>query len=134
MSITHIRQPIILGLFLAVVALIIFAPDTSALSMLEGVNSAKGDGQPGDLFGQGGIITTAVNVLLFIVGALSVIMIIIGGLRYVVSGGNSTAITGAKNTIMYAIIGLIIALLAYAAINFVLNALAPGSNSGYTNV
>lgn len=134
MSNVTVRQPILLGLFLLMVALIVIAPDASALSMLDGVNSAKGDGQPVDLFGQGGVITTIVNVLLFIIGALSVIMIIVGGIRYTVSGGNTTSVTNAKNTIMYAIIGLVIAFLAYAAINFVLSVLAPGSNSGYTNV
>ncbi|HEU4830723.1 MAG TPA: hypothetical protein VFS65_00955, partial [Candidatus Saccharimonadales bacterium] len=68
--------------------------------------------------------------LLFIVGALSVIMLVIGGLRYVVSGGNSTAVTGAKNTILYAIVGLVVAFLAYAAINFILANLTGGGTSG----
>jgi multisubunit Na+/H+ antiporter MnhB subunit len=59
-------------------------------------------------------------VLLFIIGAISVIMLIIGGIRYVVSGGDSSAVTSAKNTILYAIVGIIVALLAYALVNFVL--------------
>ena len=49
-------------------------------------------------------------------------MLIYGGLRYVISGGDSKKVTDAKNTIMYAIIGLIIAILAYAIVNFVINA------------
>jgi hypothetical protein len=57
---------------------------------------------------------------LFIIGAISVIMLIIGGIRYVVSGGDSSAVTSAKNTILYAIVGIIVALLAYALVNFVL--------------
>lgn len=66
---------------------------------------------------------TITNTLLFILGAIAVIMIIIGGIRYVVSGGDSTSITGAKNTILYAVIGLVVAILAYAIVNFVLTTL-----------
>jgi len=100
----------------------------------DGVNAAKGDGQPADLFGGAGILTTITNILLFVVGALSVIMLIFGGLRYVLSAGNSSAVTAAKNTILYAIVGLIIAFVAYAAVNFILSAVAPGSSAGFTNV
>ncbi len=57
-------------------------------------------------------------------------MIIIGGLRYVVSGGNATAVTAAKNTILYAIVGVIVALLAYAIINFVLQSFTGGTGGG----
>jgi hypothetical protein len=60
-------------------------------------------------------------------------MIIFGGLRYVVSGGNTASVTAAKNTILYAIVGIVVSLLAYAMVNFVLGALLPGSGGG-TNV
>ena len=107
----------------------------SALSLMEGVNAARGDNVPGTLvggsgIGESGIIRTIINTLLFIVGALAVIMIIFGGLRYVTSAGNSSAVTAAKNTILYAIVGLIIAFLAYAAVNFVLGAVASGATGG----
>lgn len=65
-------------------------------------------------------IKTFINVVLYVLGALAVIMIVIGGLRYTVSAGDSSATTGAKNTILYAVVGLIVALLAYAIVNFVL--------------
>jgi hypothetical protein len=99
-----------------------------------GADSARGSDQTADLFGQTGIFRTITNVLLFILGAISVIMIIIGGLRYVISGGNSTAVTAAKNTILYAIVGVIVALLAYAIINFVLSSFTSGSGTSGTNV
>jgi hypothetical protein len=68
-------------------------------------------------------IRNIVNILLFVIGLVAVIMIIIGGLRYVLSGGDQSAVTGAKNTILYAVIGLIVALLAYAIVNFVVGGL-----------
>lgn len=61
-----------------------------------------------------------VNILLFVLGAIAVIIIVIGGLRYVLSSGDAGAIKGAKDTILYAIVGLIVALLAYAIVNFVI--------------
>lgn len=67
-------------------------------------------------------IKNVVNVLLFVLGAIAVIMIIIGGIRYATSNGDSGQITTAKNTILYAVIGLIVAILAYAIVNFVLDA------------
>ena len=67
-----------------------------------------------------GTIKSVVNVIVFITGAISVLMIIIGGLRYTISGGDQGSITGAKNTILYAVIGLIVSVMAYAIVNFVL--------------
>lgn len=66
-------------------------------------------------------IKIVVNALLFVVGILSVIMIIVGAFRYVTSAGNPSAVTGAKNTIIYAVIGLVVAFLAFAIVNWVLN-------------
>ena len=94
-----------------------------AVDVTQGAESAKGDKTPSSLFGvdgDGGIFRTIVNVLLFIIGAVSVIMLIIGGIRYTVSGGDSSAVTAAKNTILYAVIGIIVAILAYAVVNFVI--------------
>lgn len=59
------------------------------------------------------------NVLLYILGAIAVIMIIYGGIRYVTSGGDSSSIKAAKDTILYSVIGLIVAILAFAIVNFV---------------
>ncbi len=70
------------------------------------------------------IIQTIVRILLFLIGAVSVIMIIIGGFRYVISQGDSGAVTSAKNTILYAVIGLIVAIFAWAIVDFVIDNLA----------
>jgi hypothetical protein len=60
--------------------------------------------------------------MLYIIGAVSVIMLIYGGIRYTTSGGNANSVTAAKNTILYAIIGLVVAIFAYAIVNWVLDA------------
>ena len=73
--------------------------------------------------GVGGLFNTVSNTLLFIVGAVSVIMLIIGGIRYTVSGGDQNAVAGAKNTILYATVGIVVSFLAYAAVNFVIKRL-----------
>lgn len=65
-------------------------------------------------------IHNIVNVLSAIVGVVAVIMIIFGGFRYITSGGNDTSVTGAKNTILYAIIGLVIVALSQVIVHFVL--------------
>jgi hypothetical protein len=66
-------------------------------------------------------IQPIVNTLLFVLGALAVVMIIFGGIRYTTSAGDAKAVEGAKNTILYSVIGLVVALLAYAIVNFVLD-------------
>jgi len=65
------------------------------------------------------IFANVANFLTILIGALSVIMIILGGLRYVTSNGDSKNVTAAKDTIMYAIIGVIVAIVAYAIVQFV---------------
>ena len=112
---------------LAVVATPAYAAecDTGNLSISTGANCAQGNDTPSTLFGnEDSIFTKVTNVLLFLVGAISVIMLIIGGIRYVVSGGDQAQVTGAKNTILYAIVGIVVAFLAYAAVNFVTGAFA----------
>lgn len=71
------------------------------------------------------IITPIVNTMLYILGAISVIMIIVAGIRYTTSNGDTSAVTSAKNTLFYAIIGLVVAILAYAIVNFVVTAFTP---------
>lgn len=82
------------------------------------------EGSDSTLFGgSDAIFTTIINTLLFIIGALSVVMLIYGGIRYTISSGDAARVTAAKNTIMYAIVGLIVAFLAFAIVNWVLGAL-----------
>lgn len=76
---------------------------------------------------------TISDLLLFIIGAVAVIMIIIGGIRYITSNGDQAQVTGAKNTIMYAVIGIVVALLAYAIVNFVTLNIQEPTGSGTIN-
>ena len=66
------------------------------------------------------LIGDIINIFSLIVGVIAVIMIIVGGFRYITSGGDSTNISSAKNTIMYAIIGLIIVALSQTIVRFIL--------------
>ncbi len=84
----------------------------------KGVNSVGGDEEKATL---GGRLEDVVDILLYVLGAIAVIMIVIGGIRYATSNGESSQISSAKNTILYAVIGLIVAVLAYAIVNFVLD-------------
>jgi hypothetical protein len=71
------------------------------------------------LFGPDSFWTKLINTMIFVVGSVAVLMIVIGGMRYVLSGGDASSTKSAKDTILYSIIGVIIALMAYAIVNFV---------------
>ncbi|MBQ1528574.1 hypothetical protein IIZ77_02930 [Candidatus Saccharibacteria bacterium] len=85
----------------------------------EGMNLAKPNGVPTDLTGAGGVIDNITSTILAILGFIAVVMLIIGGVKYATSAGDAKAVTDAKNTILYALIGLIIAILSYAIVKFV---------------
>ena len=119
--IQKIKQIISAGLLVLAIGLVFVPTDTYAVNVIADQCAVDGtaaickdaDKGPGDL------VATIVNVLLFIIGAISVVMIIIGGIMYATSVGDSGQVTKAKNTIMYAVIGLVVAFLAYAIVNFV---------------
>lgn len=76
-----------------------------------------------------GILTLVVNIFSIIVGFVAVIMIIVGGLKYITSNGDSSNISGAKNTIVFAIVGLVIVALAQVIVHFVLAKVANAGSS-----
>lgn len=69
------------------------------------------------------IIRNVINVLLYAAGVIAIVMIIIGGINYAISSGDNAKVASAKNTVLYAVIGLIVASLAFAIVNFVVTAL-----------
>jgi hypothetical protein len=91
----------------------------SAKSEILGGTSSVNSGSSTDLASQ---LKIVVNVLLYILGAIAVIMIVIGGIRYTTSNGDAGSTKSAKDTVLYAVVGLIVAVMAYAIVNFVVTA------------
>ena len=60
-----------------------------------------------------------INLIIYAIGMIAVIMIVLGGIRYTISSGEQSQLKGAKDTIMYAVIGLIVAVVAYAVVGLV---------------
>lgn len=65
------------------------------------------------------IVRNIINTMLFVLGMIAVIMIVVGGMRYTISNGDASQIKAAKDTILYAVIGLVVAIMAFAIVNFV---------------
>ena len=114
----RILKNIICGLALSTV--LVAAPvavESASAQVQDGLNMTKtADTQNTSV---NTLIRNVINILLWAIGIVSVIMIIIGGFRYATSNGDSNQVSAAKNTIMYAVIGLVIAIFAYAIVNFV---------------
>lgn len=66
------------------------------------------------------MVQIVINLLLYVLGIIAVIMIVVGGIRYTTSNGNASQIKEAKDTILYSVVGLIVAMLSFAIVNFVL--------------
>lgn len=90
----------------------------------EGINTATTSEMKGkSIDGDKGLIKTVVNVLLWAVGILSVIMIIFSGFRYITSAGDASKTKSARSTLIYSVVGLIVAIMAWAIVNMVINRL-----------
>ena len=121
---------ILAGLLVVPTVALAVAPAASAegdFTLTGGVNSARGEGVSETASDPQTLVKQFVNIFLFAVGALSVIMLIWGGIRYTTSAGDSNKVTAAKNTVLYAIVGLVVAILAYAIVNMVIGKIASGS-------
>lgn len=107
---------------LSAVVLVLLAFPGSVTAQLPMPPNPAPDALPAELInGDGAVFNQIVQLVLLIVGAIAVLMLIVGGIRYIVSGGDSSAVEGAKNTILYAIIGIIIVFLSYAAVEFLIS-------------
>jgi len=99
-------------------------PGSASAQVSEGINTATTSEMKGkSIDGDNGLIKTVVNVLLWAVGILSVIMIIFSGLRYITSAGDASKTKSAQSTLTYSVVGLIVAIMAYAIVNMVINRL-----------
>ena len=84
------------------------------------VSGGKCGGGSGDNLD--GVLKAIVNILSAIVGVAAVIMIIVGGFRYITSGGDANAVSGAKKTVIYAVVGLVLVAMAQFIVHFVIGA------------
>jgi hypothetical protein len=80
------------------------------------------------------MVKTVISLLSFVIGVVAVIMIIVGGLKYITSGGDAGKVTSAKNTILYAVIGLVIVALAQVIVRFVLQKSDPSNAAPTTSI
>lgn len=97
---------------------------SASAQVSEGINTATTSEMKGkSIDGDSGLIKTVVNVLLWAVGILSVIMIIFSGFRYITSAGDASKTKSAQSTLTYSVVGLIVAIMAYAIVNMVINRL-----------
>ncbi|HLZ15303.1 MAG TPA: pilin [Candidatus Saccharimonadales bacterium] len=97
----------------------------SGLTVTDGANCTAAAGQADATTRINSIITTVINIFSLVVGIVAVVMIVFGGFKYITSGGDSGNISGAKNTILYAIIGLVVVAFAQFIVQFVLNKVQP---------
>lgn len=117
------------SLLLAMIALPVMVPEMAGAqaneqALCEGSGGTWAGGKcttPGNGRTVTGTLRQVINIIIFIVGAVSVLMVVIGGFRYAVSAGDQSSITAAKNTILYAIVGIVVAFASYAIVDFVLN-------------
>ena len=99
-------------------------PGSASAQVSEGINTATTSEMKGkSIDGDKGLIKTVVNVLLWAVGILSVIMIIFSGFRYITSAGDTSKTKSAQSTLIYSVVGLIVAIMAWAIVNMVINRL-----------
>ncbi len=86
-------------------------------------NSQISPSTPNPLFGPHGILTTAINLLSLAVGVISIFVIIIGGIKFITSSGDPSSVNSARNTILFAVIALLITIAAQASVRFLLSKL-----------
>lgn len=98
----------------------LLAVGAQGLKACEGVAAAGGDCGTGST-GFLNAFKLVADTLIFVIGAIAVIMVIIGALRYVLSNGDSAGLKSAKDTILYALIGVAVSILAYALVAFVIS-------------
>ena len=111
----------------------VYAVPNTTPSLCNGVNLSV---QNGSCDGQGAsnaidsIIKWVLNIFSVIVGIAAVIMIVVGGLKYTISGGDSARVSGAKDTILFAIVGLVVVALAQIIVHYVLANVQKGVGPG----
>jgi len=101
------------------------SPEVQAQAQADKPSACSANNQD-PLTGTGGVILKAAKLISFITGVASVIIILVGGLKYITANGDSNSVNSAKNTILYALVGLIVSLLAQGIIVFIINRVKVG--------
>ncbi len=82
------------------------------------------DGQTNNpLFGSDGVLTKAISIISIVAGVIAVIILIVSGIRFATSQGNAQTVSTVRSTVIYAIVGLVVAVLAQALVQLVLGRL-----------
>ncbi len=116
-----------LSLFVASPGMVLAAADPTGAAknhVCEGISGqVGGDCTRSQSARLSGVMKNVLNVLSIIAGVAAVIMIIISGMKYITSGGDSSSVASAKNTLIYAVVGLIVVALSQFIVFFVLDTL-----------
>lgn len=86
-------------------------------------NTNPSDNENNPLYGPNGVLTKAIGILSWVMGVIAVIVLIVAGIRFSVSQGNAQSVTNVRNTIIYAVVGLVVAVIAQAVVQLVLTRL-----------
>ena len=89
---------------------------------LQGATELGGSCSGKTITAPGGLVTTIVNVITYVAGVIVIFMIIFAGFRYVTSTGDANKVNSAKNTLIYAIVGIIIIVMAQVIVHYIINA------------
>lgn len=117
-------KKIIIGisLFLLSSLVLTLAPTSSlAIDACKGNDTVVCTSSPKDL--TGGVLKNVISILLYVAGTIAVIMIIVGAIRYITSDGDPSKAGQAKNTIIYAVVGLVVAVMSFGIVSFVIGRL-----------
>ncbi len=126
-SVLPFLPALVLGISFLTPALVTDTVSAQDYGIKAGTAATRTEEMPESLFGEDGsegIFKKVVSIMLFVIGAVAVIMLIYGGVKYVLSGGAQDKVAEAKNTILYAIVGIVVAILAFAVVQFVVTGLA----------
>ena len=97
-----------------------FAYADAKADVCAGVNVAGGSGCGGGEATISKIVKVVIQILSFVAGIAAVIMIIVAGLKFITSGGDSSGVASAKTALIYALVGLVVVVLAQVIVHFVL--------------
>jgi TRAP-type C4-dicarboxylate transport system permease small subunit len=121
------------ALFMLAAPIAVMSPAQAAVDPFQDVcEDAQTDGQnpvcdrsgnDNPISGEDGVILRVVRIVSFVIGVAAVLMLMLGGLKYITSNGDPNSISSAKNTIIYALIGLALAAFSQAIVIFVLSRL-----------